>query len=237
MSVGLVARSLSRRFGAVRALDELSVTVGEGEFLTVFGPNGAGKTSLLRVLAGGLRPDGGEMEWEGRPLDPQDAAWRSVIGVLSHRSFLYDGLTVTENLRFFGSLYGLSDLEDRIRERLVGFGLQPHADKRAGALSRGLTQRLALARTLLHDPRVVFLDEPYTGLDAHAADDLGAVLTELRSGGRTVIMATHNLLQGARLADRIAIQTSGKIRLDTADFPSDPARLQALYHDVVEAAA
>jgi len=237
MSAGLVARSLKRRFGAVRALDDLSLSIEPGQFLTVFGPNGAGKTSLLRVLAGALRPDAGTLHWQGEPLDPNEPEWRATIGVLSHRSFLYDGLSVRENLRFFGKLYGIDALEQRIETRLSEFGLGPHAEKRVDALSRGLTQRAALARALLHDPQVVLLDEPYTGLDAHAAAELGAVLSELRSGARTVIMVTHDLVQGARLADRIAILGAGKLLLDADEFPRDATALQALYHQSVGAQA
>ena len=237
MGAGLVARSLKRRFGAVRALDDLSLSVEPGQFLSIFGPNGAGKTSLLRVLSGSLRPDAGTLHWRGEPLDPNEPQWRATIGVLSHRSFLYDGLSLRENLRFFGRLYGIPGLDRRIESRLGDFGLEPHAEKRVGELSRGLTQRAALARALLHDPQVVLLDEPYTGLDTHAAAELGAVLGELRTGARTVVMVTHDLVQGARLADRIAILGAGKLLLHTDEFPRDASALQALYHRTVGAQA
>ncbi|MEZ4417896.1 MAG: heme ABC exporter ATP-binding protein CcmA [Gemmatimonadota bacterium] len=237
MSRGLGARSLTRRYGATLALDDLSLDIEPGCFLTLFGPNGAGKTSLLRVLAGALRPDRGELLWDGEPLDPRDETWRARLGVLSHRSFLYDQLTVRENLKFYGALYSLNDVARRIDESLERFGLGKWQHHPAKALSRGLTQRLSLARALLHDPQVVLLDEPYTGLDAHAAARLGEILTHLKDGKRLVVMVTHDLVQGARLADRIAIQVAGKLRLVTDDFPADPTGLEGLYQRTVGLAA
>ena len=237
MTRGLGARALTRRFGPTRALDELGFDLEPGRFLTLFGPNGAGKTSLLRVLSGALRPDKGQLTWDGEPLDAQGPDWRTRVGMVSHRSFLYGHLTTRENLRLYGSLYGLPDLDRRIDERIETFGLGKWRDLPARALSRGLTQRLSLARALLHDPDVVLLDEPYTGLDAHAASRLAEILEHLKDGRRLVVMVTHDLVQGARLADVVAIQVAGRLRLFTEDFPRDATRLQSLYHETVGAAA
>jgi heme exporter protein A len=184
--------------------------VGEGELLTVFGPNGAGKSTLLGMLAGSLRPHSGEILFRGKPRDPGTTDWRREIGLLSHRTFLYGALTARENLTFFGKLYDLPDLDERVGARLAEVGLAEHVDRRVRGFSRGMRQRAALARTLLHDPKLVFLDEPFTGLDVHASALLRDVLFRLKDGLRTVILVTHNLSEGLALADQVAIQTRGR---------------------------
>lgn len=206
----LKASDLNRSFGPIRAVAGVSFQLGAGELMTVFGPNGAGKTTLLRILAGGLHPSSGEVFLRGTRLETGDPEWHRRIGVLSHQAFLYGHLTLEENLRFFGRLFGLKDLKTRIPERLEMVGLADRADSPARTLSRGMRQRLALARTLLHDPDFVLLDEPYTGLDAHAAAVLRQVLASLKDGHRTIILVTHNISQGLELADRVAIQVRGR---------------------------
>ena len=207
----LKAVGLVREYGPTRAVNEVSFTLGAGQLMTVFGPNGAGKTTLLRILAGGLKASRGEVELRGRLLQTGDPDWFRNVGVLSHQSFLYGHLSVEENLRFFGRLFGLTDLSDRVPERLESVGLADRAESLTRTLSRGLRQRLALARALLHDPEFVLLDEPYTGLDAHAAGILRQVLASLKDGHRTVILVTHNLSQGLELADRVAILVRGRL--------------------------
>lgn len=232
----LEARGLVRTFGPVTAVDDVSLTLAPGEFLTVFGPNGAGKTTLLRMLGGGLGPTRGEV-WIGNDLlDPRTRGWRRRLGVLSHQGFLYGHLTCAENLRFFGRLYGLTDLDRRIPDRLAAVDLLPRADDPARSLSRGMRQRLALARTLLHDPEVVLLDEPYTGLDAHAADVLRGVLSALRDGRRTVVLVTHNLTQGLELSDRVVVQVAGRIVLDEPRRVIEATSFERRYRRVVEEA-
>lgn len=223
--MALEARGLVREFGPLRAVDGIGFTLEPGHLLTVFGPNGAGKTTLLRILAGGLRPTQGTVRLGDRELRAGDPEWHRRIGVLSHQSFLYGHLTLEENLRFFGTLFGLDDLDGRVARGLEQVGLEARAGSRARTLSRGMRQRLALARTLLHDPEFVLLDEPYTGLDAHAASVLRGVLTSLKDGRRMVILVTHNLTQGLELADRVAIQVRGRFvhladrdRVDAATF-------------------
>lgn len=206
----LDARGLVREFARVPAVDGIDVVLPAGGFLVVFGPNGAGKTSLLRLLSGLLRPTRGEVRLGGERIETGSAAARARIGVLSHQTFLYARLTARENLRFYGKLYGLGDLERRVTERLRDVGLEERAEDEVQTFSRGMRQRLGLARTLLHDPELVLLDEPYTGLDPHAAGVLRAVLAKLRDGRRTVILVTHNLTQGLELADQVAIQVRGR---------------------------
>ncbi len=232
----LDATGLAREFGPIRAVDGVSFALGAGEMMTVFGPNGAGKTTLLRILSGGLRPSAGEVFLRGVRLETGDPEWHRRIGVLSHQSFLYGHLTLEENLWFFGRLFGLTDLETRIPERLALVGLAERARSPARTLSRGMRQRLALARTLLHDPGFVLLDEPYTGLDAHAAAVLRQVLASLKDGHRTIILVTHNISQGLELADKVAIQVRGRFVLlqDRRDVDADT--FERSYREKVEEA-
>jgi heme exporter protein A len=213
----LEARNLQKSYGPLRAVDGVSFALEAGEFLTVFGPNGAGTTTLLGLLGGGLKPTSGEVLLGGEVIDPAETEWRTRIGVLSHQSFLYGHLSAAENLRFYAALYGV-DGADLIPESLARVGLADRADSHVRTFSRGMRQRLALARTLLHDPELVLLDEPYTGLDAHAAAVLREVLGALKDGRRTVVMVTHNLAEGLELADRVAIQVRGRfVHLGTAE--------------------
>jgi heme exporter protein A len=232
----LEAVGLVRNFGPITAVDDVSFTLREGDFLTIFGPNGAGKTTLLGMLGGGLRPTAGEVRIGDHRVGIRSSAWRHRVGVLSHQSFLYGHLTCAENLWFFGRLYGLEDLESRVPNRLERVGLSGRADAPVRSLSRGMRQRLALARTLLHDPEVVLLDEPYTGLDAHAADVLREVLSSLKDGRRTVVLVTHNLGQGLELAERILVQVRGRIVFDLPRADIDAGSFERRYREVVEGA-
>ena len=231
----LEANGLVREYGPVVAVKGVDLSLREGEFLTIFGPNGAGKSSLLGLLGGAMRPTRGEVRIRGQSLGDSDPGWRHRVGMLSHHGFLYARLTAEENLRFYGRLFGLRDLDDRIPERLERVGLANRAKFQARQLSHGMRQRLSLARALLHDPDVVLLDEPYTGLDPSAASVLRGVLAELRDGRRTVVMVTHNLKEGLELATRIAIQASG--RFVWTDEAAGVARedFERHYHQVVEA--
>lgn len=233
----LSARSLTKEYGAMVAVDGIDLELGAGDFLTVFGPNGAGKTTLLSLLGGRLKPTRGGVWVGGERLAFSETAWRARIGVLSHQSFLYAHLTVAENLRFFGTLFGLADLQERIPARLEQVGLGDRADFLARQLSHGMRQRAALARALLHDPELVLLDEPYTGLDPHAASVLRGVLASLKDGRRTVVMVTHNLTQGLELANRVAIQVRGRFAWYGGRAEVAPDSFEHFYHHVVEDSA
>lgn len=204
------ARGVEKWYGPLPAVRGVDFALAEGEFLTVFGPNGAGKSTLLRIVAGLVRPTRGEVWIAGERVRGGEGEWRRKVGVLSHRSYLYPGLTAEENLDFYARLYALEGRRERVAEALEGVGLGLRARDRVRDFSRGMQQRLALARTLLHDPRVVLLDEPYTGLDPHAAAMLRGVLERLRLEARTVVLVTHNLSQGLELADRVVVQAGGR---------------------------
>ncbi len=218
----LEARGLARTYGPVRAVDGISFSLELGELLVVLGPNGAGKTTLLGMLAGTLHPTDGEIRFRGELRDSASTEWRRELGVLSHRTFLYGALSARENLHFWGRIYGLTSLEERVEARLSEVGMEAYGDRMVQEFSRGMRQRLALARTLLHDPALVLLDEPFTGLDLHAAALLREVLERLRDGNRSVVLVTHQLLEGLSLADRVAIQARGRFAFlgDRSEFPA-----------------
>ena len=225
----LQALAVEKWYGVYPAVRPLDFSIQAGQFVAIFGPNGAGKTTLLRLLAGSVRPTRGEVRLAGEPLEYSDPRWRARIGVLSHQTFLYGQLTAAENLRFYGRLYGLSGLSERIGSRLEEVGLAERANDRVRDFSRGMQQRLALARTLLHDPELVLLDEPYTGLDPHAARMLRGVLEHLRDGKRTVVLVTHNLSEGLEQADRVIVQVAGRWVSDEPRSAVDPASFGQAY--------
>lgn len=230
------ARGLEKRFGLRLAVGPLDLRLAPGQFTVVFGPNGAGKSTLLRLLAGLARPTRGEVWIGGQPVGQGGEEWRRGVGVLSHQTYLYPGLTAAQNLEFYARLYRLAQRGSRVEQALAEVGLAERAGDPVREFSRGMQQRLALARTLLHDPAVVFLDEPYSGLDPHAAALLGSVLGRLRAEGRTVLLVTHNLAQGLELADRVVVQARGRWVFDEPRAAIEPAEWAAAYSARVAAA-
>ncbi len=206
----LEGRGIVCNYAAVRALAGVDVHAAGREILAIVGPNGAGKTTLLKVLSGERRPDDGEVVLDGHRVSGADAAWRARIGLVSHRTGLYEKLTVTENLRFFAALHGLAGNGRTLSATLDAVGAAGLAARRIEALSRGQRQRVALARSLLHDPEVLFLDEPFTGLDPEGAAGLERALTARRSDGAVVVLVTHDLRRGLRLADRVVVLRRGR---------------------------
>jgi heme exporter protein A len=230
------ARDVEKWYGPVPAVRGVSFALAEGTFLTVFGPNGAGKSTLLRMLCGAVRPTRGNVSIAGVDVAGADRGWRARVGLLSHQTFLYGGLTAAENLDFYARLYALDARADRVDAALRDVGLWERRGDRVRGYSRGMQQRLALARTLLHDPAAVFLDEPYTGLDPHAAAMLRRVLERLRDGRRTVVLVTHNLSQGLELADRVVVQVGGRWVSDEPRAAVDAGAFERVYTARVAAA-
>ena len=210
MTSRLEAKGLVRRFSRLRAVDGITFDLQAGELLTIFGPNGAGKTTLLNILAGVMCPDEGRVLLDGNVVVGSERQWRKEVGLVTHQTMLYDRLTAVENLSFYSKLFSLEDSERRIRDALEGLKIKEVADQPVGSLSRGFQQRIALARALLHDPKILLLDEPYIGLDLYASRLLRDLISQLKDGERTVVLVTHNFGQGLELADRIAIQVSGQ---------------------------
>ena len=209
----LAAHRLRRTFGRTTVIGDLDLTLAPGEALAVAGPNGAGKTTLLRLLAGLLRPTAGEVLIQGKSLRGDHAARRS-IGFLSHQSLLYDDLTVLENLAFAARLYGLDRPVDAARAALEAAGLSAREGDSPARLSRGLLQRAALARALLHRPRVVLLDEPFTALDERSAAGLRDTLRRILAESGTMVLVTHHPAEVWDVATRAAVLVAGRWRSD-----------------------
>ena len=208
------ARDLFKSFGPRVALAGVNVSVEAGEFVTLVGPNGAGKTTLLRILATLTRPTSGAVRIAG--LDPARAGSevRRRIGFLSHQTLLYDDLSAEQNLRFYARMYDLDAAAARVDDLLERVGLAARRDDLVRTLSRGMHQRLALARSVLHRPQVLLLDEPYTGLDPQAAQALTDLLVELVGEGGTILLTTHNLERGLALGRRVVMLARGRVVYD-----------------------
>lgn len=216
---------VSKYFGDLVALHMVRLEVAPGDSVLIYGPNGAGKTTLLRTLAGLSQPTEGRVLFAGQDLRRNPVFAKSWIGFVSHATFLYGELTASENLRFMGKLFGVERLERRIDEVLELFGVQERANTLARELSRGLQQRVSLARAFLHDPKFLLLDEPFTGLDALTTDHLLTILRGLPEQGKALVFSTHDFEQGATIARRLVALERGRVRYDG---PLELAPLDAL---------
>ncbi len=226
---------LVKTFGLKSVLRGLEFHVDRGEFVALVGPNGAGKTTFLRILASLSRPSMGEVRVAGHRLPAQAAAVRYRLGVLSHQPLLYGDLTAEENLFFYSRMYGVADLEHRVGAVLEMVGLQARRRDLVRQFSRGMQQRLAIGRAILHDPDVLLFDEPHTGLDQEAAAMLDKLLRDVAARGRTVVMTSHNLDRAADLAERIDILSRGVIAASVKRAEIDPLDLPKLYRSVTHA--
>ena len=228
-------RRLVKTFGLKPVLRGLDFRADPGEFVALLGPNGAGKTTMLRILATLSRPTLGEVRVAGYTLPGQASAVRRLLGVVSHQPLLYGDLTAEENLRFYARMYGLSDGAGRARQALESVGLTARGRDLVRQFSRGMQQRLAIGRALLHDPQVMLLDEPYTGLDQDASAMLDELLRHVAAGGRTVVMTSHDLPRAADLATRIDVLSRGVIAASVPQTQITSAGLIDLYRQVTHA--
>ena len=226
-------RRLVKTFGLKPVLRGVDFHVAPGEFVALLGPNGAGKTTFLRILASLSRPTMGEVSIGGYRLPGQASAVRRALGVVSHQPLLYGDLTAEENLRFYGRLYAVDGIEARADEVLEMVGLAARRRDLVRQFSRGMQQRLAIGRAVLHDPEVMLLDEPHTGLDQEASQMLDRVLVQVAARGRTVVMTSHDLLRSAELASRIDILSRGVIAASYPKASLEPSALAGLYREVV----
>jgi len=209
------ARGLTRRFGSRLAVDEVSFEVAPAEIVALLGPNGAGKTTTMRMLAGLIAPTSGSVTFDGVVLTrATGSALRSRIGFLTESPGLWDRLTVRENLRVYADLYGLAQPQRVVDSAIEAFGLAQYASARAAELSKGLRQKVALARALLHTPSVLLLDEPTSGLDPEVTRSVRGMLEERRAAGCAILVSTHNLDEAERLADRVAVLHTRLLALD-----------------------
>ena len=230
-------QNLLKRFGEKTVLRRFNFDVREGEFVALLGPNGAGKSTFLRILSSLARPTQGLVQIPGYSLPGEAVQIRSRLGVVSHQPLLYGDLTAQENLQFFGRLYNIQNMSDRIRQVLELVGLVPRRADLVRTFSRGMQQRLAIGRAVLHDPEVLLLDEPHTGLDQDAADMLDGVLRQVASRGRTVVMTSHDLARAEALATRFDVLARGRIQAsaDRLQIPTDG--LLAFYRQTLEQSA
>ena len=222
-------KGVIKHFGTITALRGIDLELKHGCCLGIFGPNGAGKTTLLRILATLTRPSAGTVCIAGRDAVREAEKVRPLLGVLSHRTFLYGHLTARENLQFYGRLFGVKKLPERITEVLQAVDLVTYTHQLVRTYSRGMQQRLAIARTILHYPKLLLLDEPYTGLDKHAVSRLHDLIVHLHAESCTIIMSTHDLHRGLDVCDEIAIQCRGKIVYRGLSLGTDVQAFEQLY--------
>jgi heme exporter protein A len=207
----VVAEGLRRTFSGATVIAGVDLVVEGGECVALLGANGAGKTTLLRLLATLLRPSGGRLVLFGEDAARRPAAALARIGFVGHESACYGDLTAAENLAFYADLYRVDDARARAAELIAWAGLEHGARRPVRTFSRGMTQRLALARALLHRPELLLLDEPFNGLDPQATARLESLLLELRTAGHAIVLSTHDVPRGAALATRVAILHRGRI--------------------------
>ena len=229
----ITVKKLVKRFGLKAVLRGVDFEVQTGEFVALLGPNGAGKTTFLRILASLSRPSLGEVNVAGFRLPNEAAAVRSRLGVVSHLPLLYGDLSAEENLRFYGRMYGIPGLEGRITEVLEMVGLDHRRRDLVRTFSRGMQQRLAIGRAVLHDPDVMLFDEPYTGLDQDASSMLDDVLKTVAARGRTVVMTSHDLARAEDLATRFDILSRGVISASTTRAELQGSNLLTFYKEAL----
>ena len=225
---------LTRSFGRRKAVAGVTFSLLPGDCLALFGPNGAGKTTLLRLLAGLLKPSSGSARLAGIAL-PGGTLARSRVGLISHHSLLSEALSARENVSFAARLYGIREPRTRVDDALGRMSMLERAEAPVRLLSRGMQQRVSIARAMVHSPQVVLADEPYNGLDESGARALTTLLNELRSRGTTIIIVTHNLAEGLSLASHAAVMQRGKfVRYDPSS-DIDSKSYAATYREAVAA--
>ena len=226
------ARHLAKSYGERQVLDDVTFQLEQGQCLALFGPNGAGKSTLLKLVSLLIKPTNGELYLGGTQVGEEQDGLRRRIGVLSHQSFVYDALSARENLDFYGRLYGLAKPADRADQLLDQVGLSLFAGDPVRAFSRGMVQRLSIARALLHEPDLLLLDEPYSGLDQSAVAMLDEVVDRAKAAGTTILLISHDFAEGLRAADRSAILYRGRLRY-LSDGPVAADEFAQTYHGLV----
>jgi len=215
MESAIRVENLTKRFNSFTAVDSISFLVDKGEVFGFLGPNGAGKTTTVRLLAGMINPSSGYAEVEGLPIDHNVENLHEVIGLLTESPGFYENLSAIRNLEYFAGFYSDIDVPKQIEKHLKAVGLWERKGDKVRTLSKGMKQRLAIARALLHEPHVVFLDEPTVGLDPESAQDVRQMIKNLKNEGRTVFLCTHNLSEAESLCDRIGVIKTQLVALDT----------------------
>lgn len=228
-SWAIEVQGLTKSFGHQLALTGTDLTVRPGEAIVIFGPNGAGKTTLIKVLATIMKPSAGSVKIDGLNLKDNAEEIRCQLGVVSHQTFLYSNLTAYENLEFYSRMYNVPTRTQRIREVVDMVGMISRLYDRVGTLSRGMQQRLSIARSLIHKPSIMLLDEPETGLDQQATAMLWEALKSEGKEKRTILLTTHNLERGLEVGERLMILAQGKITYDKPKQGLDLSELKEAY--------
>ena len=225
---------LTKRFGRLLALRSVSLELFAGQCLTLFGRNGAGKSTLLNAASSLVRSYEGSVSLLGRDLRKKgDEDTRRAVGLVSHETYLYYDLTTEDNLRFYARLYCLPDVEGRIRRMLERFDIEAKAKSPARELSRGMKQRLSLARVFLHEPKLLLLDEPFTGLDEPGCETLSRMIDEFVAGGGSALVTTHDLDRGLAVATRVAVLERGAIAFEAASGDLDRDSFRTTYRELL----
>jgi len=223
---------VTRLFGENVAVDGVSLHIPEGQFVALMGHNGAGKSTLLRIVTGLTRPSEGRVTVEGQSVRGVPAV-RGRLGLLAHESYLYGSLTARENLRLYADLFGVPDGPRRIDAVLEDLDMAWAAELQVETMSRGMEQRIALARALLHDPAILLLDEPFSGLDRAADRFLMAKLDALRKAGKTALLVTHDPARAVRLADRVVVLRRGRVHMDALMTPEEAQTFPERYMELL----
>lgn len=233
MSFVLECRGVRRRAGQREILKGIDLSIPEGQVCALFGPNGAGKSTLMKIMALLMRPTFGMVFWEGRPVAGREAIVRQALGVVSHATYLYNSLTAEENLWFHGRLFGVPNLRQRVEEVLEAVGLYYARHDPVGTFSRGMQQRLTIGRAILHRPRVLLLDEPYTGLDQEGQALLSGIIRDFRGEGGACLIISHDLQETLSLSDRFVIMKQGEIVREGACSGLSPEDFASIYQEAV----
>jgi heme ABC exporter ATP-binding subunit CcmA len=226
-------KDIRKAFGVLQALSGISFELNEGDFLTIFGPNGAGKTTLIKILAGLTKPTSGVATVAGYDVIEGDPRLRRELGVIAHASCLYADLSALENLEFYAKMYGLENPRQKAIQAIEEVGLQERMHDSIRTFSRGMQQRISIARAVIHEPSILFLDEPFTGLDPHGSNVLKEYLHSLHTHERTIIMTTHDLPCGLEMSDKIAVQVRGRFALFENIDKLDKHRFEEQYFEII----
>jgi len=206
--------NLSKSFGFQKVLDSINLQFDKGDFVTLFGPNGAGKTTLIRILSTIIKCDEGNILISDFEIKKEVQSIRKIIGLLSHDNFLYQNLTVLENLRFFGKLYNISNAEESISCKLNEIGVYSKRNELIRNLSSGMKQRVSIVRSLVHDPEIIFLDEPFVGLDIKGSENLLEIFKDFKKENKTALVTTHDLRLGLHECTKVVVLNKGEIKIN-----------------------
>ena len=232
-SWAIETRGVTKLYGDRYALRGIDLKVSHGDRLVIFGPNGAGKTTLLKILSTLVKPSSGNVWLNGIDIRDEPTQIRRQISLVSHRTYLYDDLTIYENLKFYGKMYDVTNLEQQIQKVISWVELESRINDRVGTLSHGLQQRVSIARAILHNPLILLLDEPEVGLDPHVSGVISDVLGSINSDIGTVVMTTHNLERGLELSGRVIILNSGEIVYQASRYELDTANFRQVYDECI----